>query len=91
MQDSSGLVLSMAGTRQSSQAREELRAVDHLRSSWVSVSKHTSGAGTKDVAAVVARVAGGGRAALAGDVVENALNFRARGRRSGFEIPVSYM
>lgn len=71
VEHSGGLVLSVAGTAQSREAREEQRAVDHLAGGGVGVGQDTVGAGAQDVSAVVPAVAAGGGAALGGDVVED--------------------
>ena len=59
VENSGGLVLSVASAGKSRQASEEEWAVDHLTGGWVSVSQDTAGAGTKDISAIVAGVARG--------------------------------
>jgi hypothetical protein len=87
VKDSRCLILGVASSAKGSEAGEEQGAVDHLAGGRVSVSQHSGRASTKDVGAVVARVARGARAALGSNTVEDGLHCRRSSRCRALEVP----
>jgi hypothetical protein len=86
MQDSVRLCLRMTSTAGSRKRAEEARAVDHLRGGWGRVCEDTTGAGAKDVRAVLGGCAAGGGTAFGSDVVEDGAYGGRDARGRAFEV-----